>query len=233
MAAPTLSSNLGLAAGAGATRATASVTWAAGDIVVWGGCSEGSQTESFSTPTASGLTFSSVINISAGTPSHAALAIYTATAASSGSSAVTGTLSNGTSTWNAWVWVWHSSGGVGNNASTASPSSTKTVSLTPTAADSGIVWMMGDWNGGSITPSATPTSPNETTRQATGTSGYNYLTADITDQTSAGAVSYGVTTTSTGPFTIGVLEIKGTGGGGGTVPKSQSLGNGTTWSWKI
>jgi hypothetical protein len=223
---PTLSANVGLANATGTSRATASVSWVTGDIIIARMISEGGQSgEAFSLTTATGLTFVNQVNITAGSPAaHTALAIDAATAASSSSGVITGHFSTGVSNWVMWVWVWHGSGGLGNKASTASPSSTKTVSLTPTAADSAIVWGVGDWAGGTVTPSATPTSPNETTRQALGAAGANYIAAEITDQTSAGAVSYGIVTTTTGPFTIGVLEIKGTAGG--ATPHGCIIGGG-------
>jgi len=221
---PTLSANVGLANATTTPRSTASVSWVTGDIIVVTMTDEGVNTgDGFTAvPTATGLTFASVINHTAS--ANCALAIFTATAASSGSSAITGSHHNsGTAgNWVMWVWVWHNSGGVGTNASQFT--STKTVNLTPAGgANSAIVWAVGDFAGGSVTPSATPTSPNETTRQAIGAAGANYLNADITNQTSSGAVSYGIVTTTTGPFSIGVLEIKGTTGGGPTCSQSISL----------
>jgi hypothetical protein len=165
---------------------------------------EGAVSEVFTAPTATGLTFSSVMNH---TPtSDCGMAIYTATAGSSGSSAITGNISVSVN-WNMWVWVFHNHGGVGN--STSQFSATKTVSLTPTGGAHGaIIWVVGDWSA-TASPVATPTSPNETTRQATQNGKhYSYVTGDITDQTSDVAVSYGVNYTSSGPFSIGVLEIK-------------------------
>jgi hypothetical protein len=114
-------------------------------------------------------------------------------------------------TWSSWVWQWRGSSGLGNSASQFT--TTKTVSLTPAfGADSAVIWTVGDFQG-SVTPTATPTTPNETTRQAINNALYDIITADITDQTSAGAVSYGLTTTSAGPFSIAVVEIKGTSSG--------------------
>jgi hypothetical protein len=212
---PTLSANLGLASGTGTSRATASLSWANGDLVVAGMVNEGYGT--FTAPTATGLTFSNN-PINHAPSSNCGLAIYTATAVGSGSSAITGHNSDGTHNWNIWVWVWHNHGGAGNNASQFT--ATKTVSLTPAGgADSAIIWVAGDWSA-AASPAATPASPNETTRQAAVQGGaYSYVTADITNQTSAGAVSYGVNYTSSGPFSIGVLEIKGTAGGGSGVRK--------------
>lgn len=220
--APTLSSNLGLAAGTGTARASASVTWATGDLIVVGNTSEGgSAGESFSVPTATGLTFASVVSHTAS--SNCAAAIFTATAGAGGTQAITGHLSNGTSNWNMWIWVWHNHGGAGQSASQFT--TTKTVSMTPLGgADSGIVWIVGDFAGGTVTPSATPTTPNETTRQATGASTYNYLSTDSTDQTSAGAVSYGIVTTAGGPFSIIVFEIKGSSTAGPNVGLKGKVG---------
>lgn len=217
MAAPTLSANNGIAATTAATAAFTSVSWVTGDLILVAQVEEGATSESFATaPTATGLTFTNLITHAAA--SDCGLAVWQATAASNGSGVITATHPNaGNPHWNAWVWVWHSHGGLGNTATQFT--STETVSLTPAGgAHSAIVWVVGDWSAAS-SPVATPTTPNVTTRQATksGTA-YTYTTADSTDQTSAGAVSYGVNYTSSGPFSIAVVEIKGTGAGSAPFP---------------
>lgn len=219
--APTLVSSVGVTASSG-TLTTASISWQSGDIVVAAATDEGAISgEVPNTPTATGLSFSAVLTHSS-TGSDCGLGIWTASPVASSSATVSFTDSQTSKQHNGWVWVFRSSGGLGNHASQFT--TTKTVSLTPAGgADSAIIWEVGDFSA-AASPVATPTTPNETTKQAIqdGTA-MSYVTAQITDQTSAGTVSYGVNYTSAGPFSIGVLEIKGTAGGGGGPTCTLSL----------
>lgn len=206
---PTLVANNGLAALATSPRSFTSITWLTGDIIIVAQVDEGNSTENFPTaPTVSGLTFANLITHAAS--GNCALAVWTATAASGGSGAISASgPSTSTRHWNAWLWQWRGSSGLGNTATQFT--STETVALTPAGgADSAIIWVVGDW-AAAASPIAMPTSPNQTTRQAAQDGSlYSYVTTDITDQTSAGSVSYGVNYTSAGPFSIAVVEIKGT-----------------------
>jgi hypothetical protein len=204
---PTLVANNGLGLSATTPRSFTSITWQSGDIILVGQLNEGGATDNFATaPTVSGLTFTSLISHPAN--GDCSLAVWQATAASGGSGAISASSAGNGKTWSSWLWQWRGSAGLGNTATQFTTG--KTVALTPAGgADSAIIWTVGDFQG-SVTPTATPTSPNETTRQAINNSLYDVITADITDQTSAASVSYGMTTTSAGPFSIAVVEIKGT-----------------------
>jgi hypothetical protein len=83
------------------------------------------------------------------------------------------------------------------------------------------VWIVIDW----ATAAATAASPTATSHNAS-TPGptaspvavqqspnYTYYVAELDDQTSAGAVSYGITGSGTGPFTIIAIETKASAGG--------------------
>ena len=207
--APTLVNNGGLADGTGISRSTSTTfTYQTGDIIVVALVSEGASSETFSAPTAmTNLTFSNN-PIQHQAFSSCALSIFWGQATGSGSGTVTLNTSADNFHWAAWVWQYRGSSGIGNSASQFT--TTKTVPLTPAyGAHSAIIWVFGDW-AAAASPAVTPTSPNEHTRQATQISGsYSFAQADITDQTSAGQVSYGANYTSTGLFSIGVLEIKG------------------------
>lgn len=99
-------------------------------------------------------------------------------------------------------------------------SSGKTVAYTASQADSAIAWIFGDWNAGAIgTETPTSTSHDSTTpgptalpQSAVLSGQYTENVAVLDDQTSTASVSYGVTTSSTGPFTILVVEVQGPSG---------------------
>jgi hypothetical protein len=218
---PTLIANNGFGIASTNPRSFTSITWQTGDIILVAQMDEGGTGDVFSTaPTVSGLTFTNLLTHTAS--SNCALAVWKATAASGGSGAVSAThATGGGANWSSWLWQWRGSDGLGNTATQFT--TTKTVALTPAGgADSGIIWIVGDF-AGNVTPTATPTSPNETTRQALNSSFYDTITADITDQTSAGAVSYGIVTTAAGPFSIAVVEVKGTAGGAATCTPTLTL----------
>lgn len=222
MAAPTLvAASFGTAA-TGVSATSGSVSWQTSDVVVVIYGNEGlSATFLTPTTTGSGLSFTVAGSVTgSGSQCGAGLATAVATANSSGT--VTASINAGPSGNNfVGVYVFRGSQGVGNNAISTTPSSTKTVSLTPTAADGAICWGVFDFfadatvaftptptthTSGSPGPSATPTSA-----QVAGH--YTYYWGELDDQTSSGAVSYGVGGTGTGPFTIVALEVK-TGAGG-------------------
>jgi hypothetical protein len=209
------------------SKSSSSISWLTNDVIV---VIAGIENASFTigTPTASGLSFSSKAAYNPGTDANrCASGVFAATAASSGSGAVSivfnGISNSGSSGFG--VWVFRSSLGTGNSAE--QHTATKTVSLTPTAADSAIVWGVFDWGAGS-SPAATPQTPTPfDSRQAAliGTA-YGVVVADLQDQTSAGAVSYGLTGGSaSGPFSIVALEILG---GGPPPPPSVTFAISTT-----
>lgn len=176
----------------------------AGDIIVFGGLSAGSSSgQSFQTPTATGLTFTTVINHVPA--SNCGAAIFTATAGSSGTSVVVTETMTNADTFGFGIWVYRSSAGVGNNAS--SFTSSLTTSLTPAGgAHSAIVWLVGDWAAGAL-QTITP-APTNTRERSIVTGQYTIYVAELADQTGTGAVSYGISGSGTGPFSIVALEIK-------------------------
>ena len=111
-------------------------------------------------------------------------------------------------------------------------SSGMTVAYTASQADSAIAWIFGDWNAGAI-GTVTPTSTSHSTSspgptalpQSAVLSGqYTENVAVLDDQTSTASVSYGVTgTSSTGPFTIIVVEVPAAAGGPATVSGAATL----------
>lgn len=193
--------------GSVSTLSTASISWQTNDVIVVVGGTEGGGTEAFNTPTATGLTFT--IQKSHAAASNCASVIAAAVAGSSSSGAVTMTISNGPKTYGFGVLIYRNSTGIGN--SSEQHTATRTVALTATAADSAIVWGVFDWAAAAaVAGSPTPT----TTDQNTQGSNFTPYVFDLTDQISASSISYGVGGSGTGPFSIVVLEVKGTVSGG-------------------
>lgn len=178
------------------------------DILVTIGGSEGPDTLAISGGT--GLTWTTQkSNTTAGT---CGTIIRTATAASNQTNqTVSMTSSNQADHRGFAVWVWRSSPGIGNFAE--QHTATKTVALTPAGgADSGIMWAAFDFSAGA-SPAATPT-PTHSRQAAVDAGHYDFVVADIPDQTSSGSTSYGLTVTgTTGPYSLVVAEVKGTAGG--------------------
>jgi hypothetical protein len=226
MAAPTLVSYTEVDwTSAVTSQTTASISWNNGDVLAFVGGCEGVSTIALPTTTGTGLSFlSQQVNSTAGTCSTR-LAACVATATSSGT--INSTSSGAGLVWGFGVWVWRGSQGIGN--SSEQHTATKTVNMTPAAgADCGVVWGAFDFSAGA-SPAATPT-PTHTRQAVQIGASYSIVVADIADQISAGAVSYGLTVTgTTGPYSIIVLEIKAGAASGVTGWRTPTAGP----SWAI
>lgn len=191
-----------------APRSTAgAVAWNSGDIIVVIAGTEGpGQTWAAGTVTATGLTFTlQKSNNVAGTCSSA---VWTAAPGAGGSQTFTVNPPGGGQDWGAAIWVFRSSGGVGNTGF-EQHTATRLVSYTATQAHSAIVWATFDFAAVTTNPPvATPTPTNIRQNVKDGTH-YTLYVSDLTDQASAGAVSYGITGSGTGPFSIIGIEVKG------------------------
>lgn len=189
----------------GAASKTATATWAAGDLVVYAAGS--SVNDTLPVATAAGLTFiSQRSNVTAGT-CGTQLAI--ARAAAPGTSVtITGTnTSSPTNVWGFAIWVVR--GGTG-----AYPyeqhAAGQTLSAIPSATDSAFLWAAFDFAGaatGGVSPTPTPTTSRRVATVAGQLSAY---LQDLNDQPSASAVAYGVSGGGAGPWSIIVLEARGT-----------------------
>lgn len=192
----------------------------ANDVLVAIGGSE-TNSPALAVPTATGLTFTSQKSNSAVNTCSTQLA--TAVAGAGGTNVVVtmnGPTSGSGAHWGFAVWVWRGSQGVGN--SSEQHTTGKTVAMTPTAAHCGVTWATFDFSAGSTPGTNTPTPTD--IRQATndGTH-YTFYVADITDQASGGATSYGISGgNGTGKYSIVVLEIKA--GASAFIPDDDSLG---------
>jgi hypothetical protein len=79
-----------------------------------------------------------------------------------------------------------------------------------------VVWGEFDYAATAVTGISTTPTPTDARQKVEIGSKYTLYVEDLTDQSSSGAVSYGISGGSgSGPFSLVVLEIKiGSGGGG-------------------
>lgn len=209
----------------GASKSTASISFQTNDVLAVLALNEGGAGGgTFGTPTVTGATFT-IQKFLKGTGALSGSMVACAVAASTTSAAVTVTNSNSANEWGFAVWVYRGSAGCGN--SSEQHTTTKTVALTATAADAAIVWGLADFNADVAATAGTPTATT-TNQKVQIASHYTIGVFDLTDQVSAGSVSYGFTGGGTvGPFSLVVLEIKASAGGGGSTPhKLSALGVG-------
>ncbi len=197
--------------GTGTSRASASISWLAGDVIAVIALCEDNHLPGV--PTATGLIFASQKSNNAA--STCASRVSAVVAGSDGSSAVTCTLSSSGIVWGFSVWVYRGSDGIGN--SSEGHTTAKTVAQTNTAANSAVVWGCADFAVNPVTNNDITPTPTTTDERAAEGGVYTVYVADLTDQTSAGSVSYGVSGSGTvGAFSKVVLEIKGAAGGAAT-----------------
>lgn len=185
----------------GSSKNSASISWLAGDVVVILALAE--DIDTLGVGTATGLTFTSQASNMA-TPSRCSTQLTATVAGGSGSSVVNVTSASSSLKWGFGVWVFRNSTGIGNSAE--QHTTTATVPLTPTAAHGAIVYAVADFSADPL-KTITPT-PTNTRQRVVVVGNYTIYVADLTDQTSAGATSYGLTVAPTGPVSIIALEIK-------------------------
>lgn len=245
MAAPTLVAfaEIENSIAASTNLTTASVSWQTNDVIVLMACSEGNgETISAPTTTGSGVSFGAAQKSHNTSASDTNAVCYAAVASATSS----GTYSiqqsgGGTKHMNIGVWIFRGSAGIGNSAS--STGSSRTVSLTPTGVDGSICWIVGDWAAAAtvvFSPTATTHSnvapgPTASPVSVQASPSYTYYYAELDDQTSGAANSYGVGGAGTGPFTIIAIETKASAAAAkATVPPIYNvppvaLHHSTTW----
>lgn len=215
---------------------TATLSWNTGDVVVLlGGTEGGTGGETFGTPsnTGTGIAWGAAqkIHDSTGTDAGVACWAAVATGASSGTFSIAPTHASGTREKLVAGLVISGSGGIGNSVLYNGVSPTG-ASLTPTAANGSIVWITMDW----FTAAVTGNSPTSTSHGASApgptalpwnvqtSPQFTSYVAVLDTQASSGAVSYGITGTGVGPFSIIALEVKAGGAQNLTVPVDDNRG---------
>lgn len=187
-------------------KSTASVSWSSGDLVVVVCLMEDSG-RTMELPTATGLTFSEVAAI--GTANNCRAYAWSASAGSGGSSTVSAAVTgNFGPAAGITVYVIRGSAGIGATA-TLDGSSAKTVSLTRSYANSGVIVAIGDWNA--VNDTSVTATPSGTVDVATFTTGsYTAFATHYGDQGAAGTTSYGITDhTGTVDMSGVCVEVRG------------------------
>jgi hypothetical protein len=198
------------------TPRAVTLSWAAGDIIVWCGQAEGYQGSGVLTPTASGLTFTEqqAVVVAA----YGYVRVMTAVAAGAGSSVSVSTAGtnefNGSLYWGAEAKVWRNSDGVGASSKANVADGAPSLNLTTTQADSAVIVYNNDWNAVDGASRAWRTGAGSLTE-----SNYFYDSARYTTYSgyhaNAGAIgtyATGLTAPTGQKYSIIALEIKGTAG---------------------
>jgi hypothetical protein len=193
----------------------ASLSWSTGDVICAVSVMEDAS-GALGLATATGLTFSNLAYVHASNTAPVRVDCATAGSNSSGTVSMTGT---GAKRWGMGAVVYTGTDGVGT--CTTGAGSGRTVSRTNSAADSAVIWAIGDWGAGTTqTPTPTPTTTDKSSQMSPYYTAYLF---DLTDQASAGAVSYGLTGSGGGPYNIAACEVKGAAGGGSSAPPPMSM----------
>ena len=195
---------------------TATVSWSAGDVILVAyAAANGDQAAG--TPTATGLTFTSRV-ATAGTASSTDVAIFSATAGSSGTSvSVSLTVSGNTDPWCFGVWVitGSPSGVAATGGSTRTTGTgTSTVVSRTTAAGDLVVMVEADWEAAAAGQTLTTGSGTSNKRDNAQSSGqYSYLFGEWVN-TGATTANYGSTSYTGRRCSTAALVILAAAGGG-------------------
>lgn len=203
----------------GNTETTASVSWEAGDLVLVFGSTENNNNDCslqdcyfLNTPTATGLTFSLITSVNL-TPvaggDDVPHYLWSATAGSSGSGAISATRSDAfTGHRGITAFIYRGSDGIGNT-NTLDGSTAKVISLTRSKANSAVAVDLGDWAAGADV-TVDPSPAGGTQRVAVANGAYTAFVFDWTDQGAAGTTDYGITNhTGTVDMSGIVVEVLG------------------------
>jgi len=189
---------------------TPTVTWQVGDLVLVFGSTEAGTSATLNTPTATGLSFSLVTSINTADSGDTAHYLWSATAGSNGSGAITATRGDaGTLARGIAAFVYRGSSGLGNTA-TLDNSANKTISLTRGYANSATAVVLGDWNA--VNDTTVTSSPGSGTQRVAQfvTDAATFFLFDWGDQGAAGTTSYGITNhTGTVDMSGIAVEVRG------------------------
>lgn len=192
--------------GTGTSKSTGSVSWQTGDrIIVIGGI--GDESSTLGTPTASGLSFSLLALTNNPSGNFCDAWVWMATAGSNGSGVINGSKTSGGSGWGLFVIVVRGSEGTATEA--VNTSTTKTISLNRSQAESAVLYCAFDWSASSATATFTPGGAISLKNEKEGSS-YTCHIGYWPDQDAAGSTNYGVTSSSSGSFAKIAIEILGT-----------------------
>jgi hypothetical protein len=203
-----------------ASPKTVSISWSAGDVIVVGGICETDNSTAMGTPTATGLTFSSVAVSDASTGSECEVRAWKAVAAGSGS-AVTVSVTGSSLKWGIVCWVV-----IGGDVVDSFANNTESATSLTVGASADVLYLCGDWNATNNNPSPTTGSGTATEQlDARDASSHKWYVADWVG-TSAGTFSFGMSTyTSMKVAQIGI-EVSAAAGGDTNAPAGHSSATG-------
>lgn len=192
---------------AGGASKALSPTWLTGDVLV--AFSLSATTEAPGAPAnVTGVTWGTAKQSNTAANTCAGWVYATVATADGTSVSISVSTAESSHHWGWGLWVWRGSDGLGN--STKDVTTAKTVAYTPAQADSGIIWCAADWDANAVTNNNITPTPTNTRQRVNDGSNYTIYVADLTDQTSAGSVSYGLSGAgTTGALTKFVMEVKG------------------------
>lgn len=203
---PTVISYADTAWNTGAASKTLTISWQAGDVIVYAAACDANDV--LAIPTAAGLTFRSERSNTAASTAGTQLAFAVAPAAGT-SVVLTGTdTTTSTNHWGFAVWVVRGSPGIGRTAE--QHTSAQTVAFFTTAAHSAVLWADFDFAGAAstgVSPTPTPTTVRRALADPTFMTTY---AQELADQASTATINYGTTGGGAGPWSILVQEIPGT-----------------------
>jgi hypothetical protein len=211
-----------------ANEVAGSVTWAAGDLVVVLGVT-GNNDQGLSTPTVSGLTFAALSGFPVSPGSGACnLYAWSATAGSGGSGAINSVHSGANTNHGGGivVFVYASHAGVGAISKSSANESGIVRSLTRTGANSGVVFILGDFDANADVTVTNDPSSGATQRLASQnpSGSQTAFCVNWTDQGAAGTTNYGVAGfTDSNVNVMAAIEILGVSTGAAILPKSRYI----------
>lgn len=216
MAAPTFVSYGATSFNDGTSPKSVSITTQTGDRIVVIAVAESGDSATSTAPTGNSQTFSQVASLGT-TNAHARAIAWTCTETSGTTYSVSVPRPSSSSSvvWGAGVWVWRASDGFGAVGAPTVGSTSNSVTLTTTQANSGLCVASSDWNAVDGT-----TRTRRTINSSTGTersyfrdsSRYTVYGQDYADCGAAGSVTGGYSAPTGQASAIIAVEVKGTSG---------------------
>ena len=220
MAAPTFVSQGSSAFDTNTTPKTVSITTQTGDRVVVIAISANASSPVSTAPTGNSQTYTQVASLGT-TSAHGRAIAWTMTETAGGTYNVSCTRPSGVNIWGFSVWVWRDSDGFGAVGAPTVNSTSNSVTLTTTGANSGLCVASCDWNAVDGT-----TRTRRTINGSTGTersyyrnsAEYTAYAQDYADCGSTGSVTAGYSAPTGQASAIIAVEVKGTAGGAPALP---------------
>ena len=172
-------------------EATASVTWAAGDLIVVIGLTEDQSIGTLALPTAAGLRFAQAAAVSVASSGRAY--VWWTRAGASGSGAITSVVNASAAMRGLSAFVYSGSGGLGNISASSSAETVSVRSLTRAGANSAMIFGLVDWSANAdVTVTAEPSSGSTIRINTTQGGIATMFVVDWTDQGTAGTADCGI-----------------------------------------